>query len=92
MANRTYAAGIMGYGGLFSAVRNAWGNRFSGVRCFIMLMERDEKLELHVTRDARSGDDHVTLTRHNWRTGNRATLYDGKFMGGTPTKKRHPRD
>ncbi len=92
MGTRTYAAAIMGYGKIFSAVRNAWGNRFSGVRCFIMLMERDEKLELHVTRDARTNDDLVKLTRRNWRTGDEATLYDGKFTGGTRKKERHPRD
>lgn len=89
---KTYQAAIQGYGNLFSALRTCCGNRFSSIRCFIMVPERHEKLELHVTRDARTGDDLVKLTRRNWRTGASSSLYDGKLTGGEPIRDRQQRE
>lgn len=89
---KPYAAAIAGYGNFWTVLRRTWGNRFSAIRCIIMVMERDEKLVLRVRRDARTGDDMVLLTQRNWRTGYTTTLYDGRLAGGTPNKQRHSKD
>lgn len=89
---RHYTAAIMGQGSIYSAIKTAFSSRFSSIRAFVMIPARSEKLELTVTRDARSDSDHVTLKRRNWRTGDEATLYNGDFMGGTPIMKKLPRE
>lgn len=88
---RYFAAAIQG-AGFFTALRHTWGSYFSGVRAFVMIPSKSEKLELTVTRNMRNDTDQVSLTRKNWRTGEETQLYDGHFTGGTPTIKRLPRD
>lgn len=89
---RHYTAAIMGQGGIYSALKTAFCSRFSSIRAFVMIPSKSEKLELTVTRDARSDSDHVTLMRRNWRTGEESQLYNGKLTGGIPLTKRLPRE
>ena len=86
-----FAAAIQGEG-FFTALKSAWGTRFSGIRAFVMIPSKSEKLELNVTRSIRDDTDHVSLTRTNWRTGEETQLYNGIFTGGAPITKRLPRD
>lgn len=86
-----YTAAIQGTG-FYKSIRRACASRFGQIRAFVMIPSESEKLTLTVTRNAQEDTDTVNLTRRNWRTGEETVLYNGDFMGGTPKRKRLPRD
>lgn len=92
MTRKHYTAAVQGEGGIFSALRHTFSSRFTAIRAFVMIPSKSEKLELSVSRDARTDDDIVTLKRTNWHTGKENILYNGKLMGGVPINGRLPRE
>ena len=89
---RRYAAALQGQGLLFRPLQRLWASIFSSVRAVIIVPTTGEKLELEVGYDFKQQHDHVTLTRKNWQTGERSTLYSGPLTNGVHAKPRAQRD
>lgn len=75
-----------------SAPRVAHTNLWGRIKAFVMVVSKQERIELTVRYSAADKEEIITLTRRNWRTGEETTLYNGFFTGGKPKKKRLPRD
>lgn len=92
MKHQRHFQAAMQANGVYSVIKRAFCSRFSSIRAFVLVPSKSEKLTLEVSFKSRNLEDHVLLTRRNWRTGEESILYDGNFMGGEPIKKRHLRD
>jgi hypothetical protein len=89
---KRYSAAIYGQGGMFSALKRAWASRFYSIRAIVMVAENNERLELLVTHNINTQEDHVSLKRRNWHTGAESILYDGSLTNGQHKKTRNLKD
>ena len=83
---KRYTGAIQGQGGLFQPIKKAWSTRFDKLRAFMLIPERNEKIEISLHYDANLGADKLLVTRTNYQTGKKQTISNVVLLDIAPDK------